>query len=93
MLKIEFTNQFKKDFKLITKRGYDIKKFEKVVELLQKQEILPEKYKDHQLVNSRNYKNIRECHIEPDWLLVYRIKEDILILELTRTGTHSDLFK
>ena len=93
MLKIEFTNQFKKDFKLITKRGYDIKKFEKVVELLQKQEILPEKYKDHQLVNSRNYKNIRECHIEPDWLLVYRIKEDILILELTRTRTHSDLFK
>ncbi len=93
MLKIEFTNQFKKDFKLITKRGYDIKKFEKVVELLQKQEILPEKYKDHQLVNSRNYKNVRECHIEPDWLLVYRIKEDILILELTRTGTHSDLFK
>ena len=85
MLKIEFTNQFKKDFKLITKRGYDIKKFEKVVELLQKQEILPEKYKDHQLVNSRNYKNVRECHIEPDWLLVYRIKEDILILELTRT--------
>lgn len=93
MLKIEFTNQFKKDFKLITKRGYDIKKLEKVVELLQKQEILPEKYKDHQLVNSRNYKNVRECHIEPDWLLVYRIKEDILILELTRTGTHSDLFK
>ena len=93
MLKIEFTNQFKKDFKLITKRGYDIKKFEKVVELLQKQEILPQKYKDHQLVNSRNYKNVRECHIEPDWLLVYRIKEDILILELTRTGTHSDLFK
>lgn len=93
MLKIEFTNQFKKDFKLITKRDYDIKKFEKVVELLQKQEILPEKYKDHQLVNSRNYKNVRECHIEPDWLLVYRIKEDILILELTRTGTHSDLFK
>lgn len=93
MLKIEFTNQFKKDFKLITKRGYDIKKFEKVVELLQKQKILPEKYRDHQLVNSRNYKNVRECHIEPDWLLVYRIKEDILILELTRTGTHSDLFK
>lgn len=93
MLKIEFTNQFKKDFKLITKRGYDIKKFEKVVELLQKQEILPEKYRDHQLVNSKNYKNVRECHIEPDWLLVYRIKEDILILELTRTGTHSDLFK
>ncbi|WP_300359184.1 type II toxin-antitoxin system YafQ family toxin [Fusobacterium sp.] len=93
MLKIEFTNQFKKDFKLIKKRGYDIKKFIEVVELLQKQETLPAKYKDHQLTNSRDYKDVRECHIEPDWLLVYRIKNEILILELSRTGTHSDLFK
>ncbi len=93
MLKIKFSNQFKKDFKLVIKRGYNIKKFEKVVELLQKQETLPINYKDHQLTNSKNYKDVRECHIEPDWLLVYKIKEDILILELMRTGTHSDLFR
>lgn len=93
MLKIKFSNQFKKDFKLITKRGYDIKKFEKVVGLLQKQEMLPIKYKDHQLTNSKNYKDVRECRIEPDWLLVYKVKNDILILELMRTGSHSDLFK
>ena len=93
MLKIEFTTQFKKDFKLIKRRGYDIKKFIEVVDLLQKQEKLPTKYRDHQLTNSKEYKDVRECHIEPDWLLVYRIKEDILILELSRTGTHSDLFK
>lgn len=92
MLKLEFTNQFKKDFKLMMKRGYNSKKFEKIVELLQKQEPLPIKYKDHQLVNSRNFKDVRECHIEPDWLLVYKIKNDRLILELIRTGTHSDLF-
>lgn len=92
MLKLEFTSQFKKDFKLIKKRGYDIKKFIEVVELLQNQKKLPIKYRDHQLTNSKEYKNVRECHIEPDWLLVYRTKEDILILELSRTGTHSDLF-
>lgn len=88
MLKLEFTNQFKKDFKLIMKRGYDSKKFEKVVELLQKQKPLPIKYKDHQL----NFKGVRECHIESDWLLIYKIENDRLILELMRTGTHSDLF-
>ena len=93
MLKIEFTNQFKKDFKLIQKRGYDVSKFTEVVSLLQNQKKLPSKYKDHQLTNSKEYKNVRECHIEPDWLLVYRIKNDVLILELSRTGTHSDLFK
>ena len=93
MLKIEFTNQFKKDFKLIKKRGYDIKKFMEVVALLQKQETLPAKYRDHQLTNSKEYKDVRECHIEPDWLLIYRIKNEVLILELSRTGSHSDLFK
>lgn len=93
MLRVEFTNQFKKDFKLIKKRGYNIEKFIEVVELLRKQEILPIKYKDHQLTNSKEYKDVREYHIEPDWLLVYRIKNNMLILELTRTGTHSDLFK
>lgn len=93
MLKLEFTTQFKKDFKLIKKRGYDINKFLKVVDLLQRQETLPIKYRDHQLTNSKEYKDVRECHIEPDWLLVYKVKEGVLILELSRTGTHSDLFK
>ena len=53
---------------------------------------LPEKYKDHALTNSRNYKDMRECHIEPDWLLVYKVLREILILRLIRTGSHSDLF-
>ena len=92
MLKIKFTKQFKKDYKLALKRGCDSKKFEVVVELLCSQCSLPSIYKDHALVNSRNYKNVRECHIEPDWLLVYQIFKDELILRLIRTGTHSDLF-
>ena len=93
MLRIEFTNQFKRDFKLVKKRGYNIKKFMEVVTILQKQEALPAKYRDHQLTNSKEYKDVRECHIEPDWLLIYRIKDEVLILELSRTGSHSDLFK
>lgn len=62
------------------------------LELLQKEEILPSKYRDRHLVNSRNYQNMRECHIEPDWLLVYQVIDDELILRLIRTGSHSDLF-
>lgn len=62
------------------------------LELLQNEEILPSKYLDHHLVNSRNYQNMRECHIEPDWLLVYQVIDDELILRLIRTGSHSDLF-
>ena len=93
MLRIEFTNQFKRDFKLVKKRGYNIKKFMEVVTILQKQEVLSAKYRDHQLTNSKEYKDVRECHIEPDWLLIYRIKDEVLILELSRTGSHSDLFK
>lgn len=92
MLKIEFSGQFKRDYKLMLKRGCDSRKIEEIITLLAKQEPLPERYRDHALVNSRNYKNVRECHIEPDWLLVYRINNDVLILELIRTGTHSDLF-
>lgn len=65
---------------------------EEVLELLQKEEVLPSKYRYHQLVNSRNYQNMRECHIEPDRLLVYQVIDDELILRLIRTGSHSDLF-
>lgn len=92
MLKPEFTGQFKKDYKLAVKRGCDPKKLEIVIELLCRGDGLPEVYRDHQLTNSRNYKGMRECHIEPDWLLVYQIVEDSLILRLIRTGSHSDLF-
>ncbi|MBQ8849282.1 MAG: type II toxin-antitoxin system YafQ family toxin [Clostridia bacterium] len=92
MLKIEFTCQFKKDYKLAVKRGCSPEELMKVVSILADEQPLPEKYRDHALENSRNYRNVRECHIKPDWLLIYKIYDDRLILELIRTGTHSDLF-
>lgn len=92
MLKLEFTGQFKKDYKLAVKRGCNPKKLSTVVDLLCKEEPLPSAYRDHALTNSRNYKDMRECHIQPDWLLVYKIDRDVLILKLIRTGSHSDLF-
>ena len=92
MLKPEFTGQFKKDFKLAVKRGCDAAKLLHVIELLCSETPLPEQYRDHALTNSKNYKNMRECHIEPDWLLIYQVVEQNLILTLIRTGTHSDLF-
>ena len=92
MLKVEFTGQFKKDYKLAIKRGCDPKKLEEVILLLDNEQPLPEKYRDHALTNSRNYKDVRECHIEPDWLLVYKVMKETLILRLIRTGSHSELF-
>ena len=92
MLKPEFTGQFKKDYKLAIKRGCDPKKFEAVVTLLCAEQPLPEKYRDHALTASRNYQGVRECHIEPDWLLIYRVEDRKLELFLFRTGSHSDLF-
>ena len=90
MLEIVLSNRFKKDLKLIAKRGYNLELLNKIVELLASQEKLPAKHKDHELIG--NYVGFRECHIQPDWLLVYRIEDDDLILFLSRTGTHSDLF-
>ena len=90
MLFLKTTTKFNKDLKLIKKRGYNIKKLEKIVNKLLNQEILEEKYKDHKLIG--DYEGCRECHIEPDWLLIYYIENDILTLTLSRTGTHSDLF-
>lgn len=92
MLNLEYTNQFKKDIKKITKQGLDIEKLHKVIDILQKQEKLSEQYRDHLLVNSRNYKNMRECHIEADWLLIYKIYDDAMVLVAVRTGSHSELF-
>ena len=88
---IRWTNQYKKDVKLAKKRNYNISELVEVVKKLSFGLPLEEKYKDHALEG--NWKNHRELHIRPDWLLIYQIKDDILILELSRTGTHSDLFK
>ena len=94
MLEARYEKQFKKDYKKAIKRGYDIGRLDKLIrQYLMVEKELPEKYKDHQLTNSRNYKNVRECHIGPDWLLIYRIEKDLELLRLIRTGTHSDLFR
>ena len=91
MLKLRYLNKFKKDYKTILKRRYNEEKFKEVVGILRSCNPLPEKYKDHALTG--DYQNYRECHIEPDWLLVYRIEDDTLTLILFfRTGTHSDIF-
>lgn len=84
------TSLFKKDLKTVKKRGYDLQLLNAVVDTLAMGLPLDEKYKDHKLIG--NYQGCRECHITPDWLLIYEIAEDELILYLTRTGTHSDLF-
>ena len=88
MLLLKTTSRFLKDLKLAKKRGYDLDKLEAIVDLLQAQQSLPPKNKDHTLTGKWNHH--RECHIQPDWLLIYRIEAAFLILE--RTGTHADLF-
>ena len=90
MRTIKYEKSFKKDYKRIVKRGYDIRLFEIVVSMLANNETLPEKYRDHSL--NVKYSGFRECHITPDWLLIYRMDNSKLILILTRTVTHSDLF-
>lgn len=89
-LDIVLSNRFRKDLKLAKKRGYDLELLDTIVEKLAKGEKLDKKYRDHDL--SGDYIGFRECHLQPDWLLVYRIDGDELILFLSRTGTHSDLF-
>ena len=90
MLKVVPSNQFKKDLKLAKKRGFNINHLSKVVNTLAAQKKLDAKYRDHSLTGE--YKDFRECHIELDWLLIYRVEKDALELFLFRTGTHSDLF-
>ena len=85
------TTKFKKDLKKASKRNLKIEKLEKVIDIIANGEMLSEKYRDHEL--NGNYSGCRECHIEPDWLLIYEIHNDKLILILTRTGTHADLFE
>ena len=89
MLDIVLSNRFKKDLKLAAKRGYDLDLLDAVVTNLAERRPLAEKYRDHELTG--NYSGFRECHIQPDWLLVYRVEADELILFLSRTGTQSDL--
>ena len=89
-LTIKTTKRFDKDLKKLKKRKYDLKLLAKIINKLSDSEILPEKYRDHYLTG--NYKGFRECHIQPDWLLIYKIEKNILVLTLSRTGTHSDLF-
>ena len=89
-LKVVWTNEFKKDYKLMLKRHKDISKLDKIIEKLANEKPLLPKHKDNDLVGRIN--NFRECHIEPDWLLIYKVDGVFLYLTLFRTGTHSDLF-
>ncbi len=90
MYKIRPSAKFQKDLKRMQKRGYDMTLLTEILKLLASGESLPAKNKDHNL--SGNFAGCRECHITPDWLLIYEISNGELILYLTRTGTHSDLF-
>lgn len=87
---LEYGGKFLKDLKLAKRRGLDLTELRNVTDLLQAGNKLPAKYKDHLLTG--NYKGFRECHINPDWLLIYRKKEAIQVISLYRTGTHADLF-
>ena len=87
---LALTGKFKKTLKLAKKRGLDIALLDSVVEKLLHGETLEEKYRDHELKG--NWKGFRECHIQPDWLLIYLVENDVLILTLVDTGTHADLF-
>lgn len=90
MYKIVYTNRMKKDVKLMKKRGKDMKKLVNVLSMLADGNSLPAQYRDHSLTG--NLQDFRECHLEPDWLLMYQIYEDVLILSATATGSHADLF-
>lgn len=89
---IHSTSLFRKQLKQIKKQGKDLKKLEIIVEKLANGEELDERYRNHMLTNSKYYKNCGECHIEPDWLLIYQYIKDRLILVLVSTGSHSELF-
>lgn len=90
MYRIEFTNKMKRDAKLMKKREKDMSKLTNVLELLAAGTALPQSFRDHRLTGDLS--DFRECHIEPDWLLIYQFHDDVLTLTATGTGTHSDLF-
>lgn len=92
--KVKYTSQFKKELKAAVKRGYDPNEMQHIIDLIAEgtnSEALCDQYKDHALKGK--WRGYRECHIRPDWLLIYDLVEDVLVLSLARTGTHSDLFK
>ena len=91
MLEIVRSTQFKRDLKKIIKQSKDLYLLQEIVETLQRQESLPPKNCDHSL--SGNWKGYRECHISPDWLLIYKIEDQLKLLRLARTGSHSELFQ
>lgn len=90
MYKLRQSTRFKRELKAAIKRGWDMDLLDAVIDLLAKGVTLPLKYRDHALTG--NYEGFRECHITSDWLLIYRLEKDVLVLYLFRTGTHSDLF-
>lgn len=90
MLNIQYQSKFKKDLRLLAKRGYDMKKINDAITMLAEEKPLPERYQDHALKGS--WIGYRECHILPDWLLIYSINNNILLLTVVRSGTHADLF-
>lgn len=90
MLKILISNQFKRDLKMAKKRNLNLNNLKAVVNKLASGKALEAKHRDHSLTGK--YRNFRECHIEPDWLLIYKLERDMLRLMLFRTGSHSDLF-
>ena len=88
---VQFTTQFKKDLKLAKKQNKSLVKLFEVIDVLANGDTLDAKYRDHDL--SGTYKGTRECHVEPDWLLIYERRDGVLVLMLYRLGTHSELFK
>ena len=90
MMELRFTAKFKKDYKRIKRQGKDISKLESALEVLVRGEAVPEAMRDHSLGGT--YRGHRECHIDPDWLLIYRVESDALTLTAVRTGSHADLF-
>ena len=90
---VQYSSTFKKKIKKIVKQGKDINRLIEVLLVLGNNEKLNPKYKNHQLTDDKYYKNCYECHIEPDWLLIYRYENDKLILVMVDTGSHSELFK
>lgn len=89
--KIDFSSKFKNQLRKIIKQNKDINKLLLVITKLANKETLDIKYKDHQLIDDKTYKNCRECHIAPDWLLIYKFENENLVLVLIATGSHSDL--
>ena len=90
--KIKYSKNFKKQLKKVLNQGKNLDKLLNVVNALANKQKLESRYKDHALINNKYYQNCRECHIEPDWLLVYKYNDDEIILFLVSIGSHSDLF-